>query len=180
MSASELCVYEQFLSWSKSKIMPPEKMRYNRRYMADKPRTDIELTPLKAEIEAVFSKHNLDNDCDTIARLLSPYRKTIRESLSQGNYSDAVTVLLEVLESLTYHFVEDEHYDYFDDIYSPDYVCQDILEAIINAIKSGNLPAEEFHRLKDRLEKLKHTEAYEDYGVPYALNVWENFENSQC
>lgn len=156
--------------------MPSEKMRYIRQRMADKPRTDIELTPLKAEIEAVFSKHNLDDDCDTIARLLSPYRKTIRESLSQGNYSDAVTVLLEVLESLTYYFVEDEHYNYFDDMYSPDYVCQDMMEAIIDAIKSGNLPAENLQRLREDLEKLKHTEAYEDYGVPYALNIWEKFE----
>lgn len=160
--------------------MSSEKMIYIRQRMADKSRTDIELTPLKAEIEAVFSKCNIDEDCDTIARLLAPYRETVRESVSQGNYADAVTILLEVLESLTYHFLEDEHYDYFDDMYSPDYVCQDMMEAIINTIKSGNLPAEEFHRLKDRLEKLKHTEAYEDYGVPYALNVWENFENSQC
>lgn len=158
--------------------MPSEKMRYIRQRMAEKPRTDIELTPLKAEIEAVFSKHNLDDDCDTIACLLSPYRKAVNESLSQGNFSDAVTVLLEVLESLTYHFVEDEHYDYFDDMYSPDYVCQDILEAIINAIKSENLPAEELQRLKDGLEELKHTEAYEDYSTPYALHLWEKFRKT--
>lgn len=81
--------------------MPFEKVRYIRQRMADKQRTDIELTPLKAEIEAVFSEHNIDEDCDSIAKLLTPYRKMIRESLSQGNYSDAVTVLLEVLESLT-------------------------------------------------------------------------------
>ena len=63
--------------------------------------------------------------------------------LSQGKYADAVTVLLEALESLTYHFVEDEHYNYFDDMYSPDYVCQDMMEAIIDAIKSGKFPAAE-------------------------------------
>ena len=33
--------------------MPSEKMRYIRQRMADKPCTDIEQTPLKAEIEAV-------------------------------------------------------------------------------------------------------------------------------
>lgn len=81
-----------------------------------------------------------------------------------------------MLESLTYHFVEDEHYNYFDDMYSPDYVCQDMMEAIINGFKNGNFPAEELQRLKDELEKLKHTEAYENYGVPYALNIWEKFE----
>ena len=54
-------------------------------------------------------------------------------------------------------------------MYSPDYVCQDMMEAIISSIKSGNFPDEVMRRLKDGLEKLKHTEAYEDYGVPYAL-----------
>ncbi|WP_337626038.1 hypothetical protein [Phocaeicola sp.] len=139
-------------------------------------RTDIELTPLKAKIETVFNKRNIDEDCDTIANLLLPYRKLVNSSLSQGYYAYAVTILLEVLEGLTYHFVEDEHYNYFDDIYSPDYVCQDMMEAIISSIKNGNFPVEELKHLKGGLEKLMHTEAYEDYGVPYALNVWEKFQ----
>ena len=151
-------------------------MSYIRQRMEDKSRTDIELTPLKAEIETVFNKRNIDEDCDTIANLLSPYQKAVRESISQGNYAEAVTVLIEVLESLTYHFVKDEHYNYFDDMYSPDYVCQDMMEAIIDAIKNVNFTAEELLRLKDGLEKLKHTEAYEDYGVPYVLDVWEKFQ----
>lgn len=143
--------------------------------MTDKQRTDIELAPLKAEIEAVFSKQNLDEDCDTIARLLSPYRKAVCQSVTQGNYAEAVIILLEVLESLTYHFVEDEHYDYFDDMYSPDYVCQDMMEAVINSIKNGNFSDERLQQLKNGLEKLKHTEAYEDYGAPFALDMWEKF-----
>ena len=81
-----------------------------------------------------------------------------------------------MLESLTYHFVEDEHYDYFDDMYSPDYVCQNMMEKVINAIESGIFPDAELLQLKDGMEKLKHTEAYEDYDVPYALNIWEKFE----
>ena len=134
------------------------------------------MTKGKNKIEAVFSEHNIDEDCDTIARLLSPYREVVRELLIQGNYAKAVTVLIEVLESLAYHFVEDEHYDYFDDMYSPDYVCQDMMEAVIDAIKGGNFPDVELQHLKDGLDKLKHTEAYEDYGTPYALNIWEKFE----
>lgn len=153
--------------------MPSEKMRYIRQRMKEKARTDIELTPLKAEIEAIFSERNIDEDCDTIARLLSSYRKTIRESLSQGNYTEAITTLLEIFESLTYHFVEDEHYNYFDDMYSPDYVCQEMMEAVISAIKNGNFPDAELQQLKEGIEKLKHTEAYEDYGVPYALDAWD-------
>jgi len=49
-------------------------MSYIRYRMKDKSRTDIKLTPLKAEIEAVFSKRELDGNCETIASLLSPYR----------------------------------------------------------------------------------------------------------
>ena len=156
--------------------MVSEKLRYNRRYMEENPRTDIELTPLKTEIEAISSESNINEDCDTIARLLSPYREVVRELLSQGNYADAVTVLIEVLESLTFHFVEDEHYDYFDDMYSPDYVCQYMMEAVVDAIKNGNFPDEELQLLKEGLEKLTQTEAYEDYGAPFALDMWEMFE----
>ena len=156
--------------------MPSEKMRYIiRRRMEETPRTGIELTPLKADIEAACSKRNLDEDGDTIARLLSPYREMVQESLSRGDYAGAVTLLLEVFESLTYHFVEDEHYNYFDDMYSPDYVCQDLMKILIEAIKSGTFPDAELRRLKEGVEKLKQTEAYEDYGVPFALGVWEKF-----
>ena len=140
--------------------------------------SSMNLNLLKSEIEAIFNESNIDEDCDTIASLLSYYRKAVRESLKQSNYADAVTILLEVLGSLTYHFVEDEHYNYFDDMYSPDYVCQDMMVAIIDTIKNGNFPAAELQRLKDELEKLKHTEAYEDYGVPYALHLWEKFEKT--
>lgn len=31
--------------------------------MKEKARTDIELTPLKAEIETVFNERNIDEDC---------------------------------------------------------------------------------------------------------------------
>ena len=134
------------------------------------------MTSGKNKIEAIFSERNIDEDCDTIARLLSPYREVVRELLIQGNYAKAVTILLEVLESLTYHFVEDEHYNYFDDMYSPDYVCQDMMEAVIDAIKGGNFPDVELQHLKDGLDKLKHTEAYKDYNVPYVLDVWEKFQ----
>lgn len=135
--------------------------------------SSMNLNLLKSEIEAIFSKSNIDEDCDTIASLLSHYRKAVRESLKQSNYTDAVTILIEVFGSLTYHFVEDEHYNYFDDMYSPDYVCQEMMEAVISAIKNGNFPDAELQQLKEGIEKLKHTEAYEDYGVPYALDAWD-------
>ena len=45
-------------------------MSYIRQRMNNTSRTDIELTPLKAEIETIFNESNIDDDCDTIASLL--------------------------------------------------------------------------------------------------------------
>lgn len=45
-------------------------MSYIRQRMKEKTRTDIKLTPLKAEIETIFNESNIDDDCDTIASLL--------------------------------------------------------------------------------------------------------------
>ena len=48
--------------------MPSEKMRYINRRMSAKSavRTDIEMTPLKEEIDKVFNPCNIDMDCSTI------------------------------------------------------------------------------------------------------------------
>lgn len=51
------------------------------------------------------------------------------------------------------------------------------MKAVIDIIKNGNFPDVKKLRLKDELEKLKHTEAYEIYGVPYVLYIWEKFES---
>ncbi len=158
--------------------MPSEKMRYLRQRMENKPRTDIELTPLKEGIEMMFSKLNIDEDCGTIADLLLPYQENMYRYLISGNYADAVTILLEVLESLTYHFVEDEHYTYFDDMYSPDYVCDEMMKKIIEAIQEGKVPVDELKRWEDGMERLMRTESYKEYGYPSALYLWEKFEKS--
>lgn len=60
-------------------------------------------------------------------------------------------------------------------MYSLNYVCQDMMEAITNAVKSGKLPDEEMQRLIEGMKKLKLTE---DYGVLYALYVWEKFRKT--
>ena len=50
-----------------------------------------------------------------------------------------------------------------------------MMEAVIVAIKNGNFPDEELQRLKDGMEKLGQTEAYEDYGTPFKLGVWRKY-----
>ncbi len=118
-----------------------------------------------ADIESIFNPRNLDEDCSYIAHLLSPYEKLIVARMDAGDYTCAVTVFLEILETLTRHFVADEHYTYFDDMYSPEYVCDGIMQAMNRRIEQGLFPIAEQARLKAGLEQVKQSEACQDYGV---------------
>lgn len=159
--------------------MSSEKMRYILCRRKETPRTDIEMTPLKESIEAIFCEQNLDNDCDTIARHMCSYLEYIMDFLKDGDYDSAVYMFLELMESLAYHFVEDEHYGYFDDLYSPDYVSERMMTEFIKQIKAGNLPEENLIQLRDGMQKLMETEAYKGYYVPAAVSMWEQFENGR-
>ena len=135
---------------------------------------DIELSPLKKEIEAIFIPSNIDQDCDTIDNLLVPYKKVIKEAMSKDKYHKAFEIFLEILESLSYHFVKDEHFCYFDDMYSPDYTCSNILDSIIAEIKTGKVSSEDVAYLDSGIKKIAKMEAYEDYGCPFCIADWEN------
>ena len=161
--------------------MPSEKIKYIYRRMARNTakRTDIVMPPLKEEIETIFSPANIDEDCRTIATLLYPYEKKVRQLLESGDISQAITITLEIYESLSYHFVADEHYCHFDDMYSPDYPCQYMMEAIISKIKDGAVSEEEQCKLAEGMERLKKMESYEQYGSPYVVMVWDEFRNEK-
>jgi len=80
--------------------MPSEKMKYIlRRAEQSALRTDIALSPLKKEIEQVFSPSNIDQDCDTIDRLLTPFEDIISDNMSQGKYHEAFEVFLKSLKA---------------------------------------------------------------------------------
>lgn len=83
----------------------------------------IQLNP---RYEAIFDSENIDQDCDRIAGLMSVEGDFIKEALDAGLYKQAVTMYLQLLKSMCEHFVGDEHYCYFDDMYSPVYDAMDI------------------------------------------------------
>ena len=157
--------------------MPSEKMKYIlRRAAKSAMRTDIPMSPLKEEIESIFSPSNIDDDCDTIDSLLRPYQLKLDSLMSTGKYHEAFLCFYEILESLSYHFVKDEHYNYFDDMYSPDYTCSDILKSIISEIKSGKVPVEDVAFFDGCMAKIAKMEAYEDYGSPFCVSDWKHYK----
>ena len=155
--------------------MPSEKMRYINRRMAARLaiHKDIEMTPLKEEIEKVFNPCNIDMDCNTIDDLLTPYKRQVKTLLDKGETDEAITIFLEILESLSYHFVKDEHYTYFDDMYCPDYTCNDMMRYFIEKINGGTISEQSKQRLSTGIDKISKMEAYQDYGSPFCISLWE-------
>lgn len=141
-------------------------------------RTNIEQSPLKKEIESIFNPRNIDTDCDTIANLLCSFMDVINEDMAKGKYRQAFDTFLEILDSLSNHFVEDEHFCYFDDMYSPDYTCSDMLKSIIALIKTGKVLAEDVDYLDKGIAKIAAMEAYEEYGSPFCVMDWRKFTDT--
>ena len=60
------------------------------------------------------------------------------------------------------HFVEDEHYCYFDNIYSSEYVMQEIYKSI----RKHDIDAESRALLDEDYKKILQSECYENYVYP--------------
>ena len=112
--------------------------------------------------EVIFDPGNIDQNCDRIAVLMSDEGKFIKEALDAGLYKQGVTMYLQLLKSMCEHFVVDEHYCYFDDMYSPEYTMQWIYEAI----QKHDIDAESQALLEDGHKEILQSESYEDYGIP--------------
>ena len=117
--------------------------------------------------EDVFIPRNRDWECETVGQLLFEYgEKFIEPALSDGMYSLAVKRYLQMLDSLTVHFVEDEHWTYFDDLYVPNHAVSHIWEQFVSHIRSGKLAGEDLNTLQNGLSLIAQTEAYQNYGIP--------------
>lgn len=123
----------------------------------------IQLNP---RYEAIFNPDNIDQDCDRIASLMNVEADFIKEALDAGLFKQAVTMYLQLLKSMTKHFVEDEHYCYFDDMYSPKYSLQWIYEDIMKY----DIDQESRRLLEDGHKEILQSECYEDYGYQSYIN----------
>ena len=144
----------------------------------------IEINP---QYEAIFNPDNIDQDCDRIASLMSVEADFIKEALDAGLYKQAVTMYLQLLKaagkreeskvylvypereqartkfkSMCEHFVEDEHYCYFDDMYSPEYTMQ----CIYKTIQKHNIDEGSRELLEEGHKEILQSECYKEYGYP--------------
>lgn len=71
-------------------------------------------------------------------------------------------VSLQLLQSMVNHFVEDEFFCYFADMYSPEYSLQWIYEVIMKY----NIDEYSRKLLEEEHKEIFQSECYEGYGVP--------------
>lgn len=117
--------------------------------------------------EEIFKQCNLGPDCDIIGGLLYRFGDMfILSALEDGQYALAVDNYLQLLDSLTAHFIADEHWCWFDDFYSPDYTVSHIWDAFIPHIRSGALAGEPLAEQESGIKQIEQTEAYQNYGIP--------------
>ena len=127
----------------------------------------MRLFPQNNILKEIFAPHNLGPDCNTIGRLLYDYgEKFILAALEDGEYEIAVGRYLQMLESLTRHFIVDEHWCWFDDFYSPDYIVSRIWDKFVLYIRSGALAGECLEELEAGLAEIEASEAYQEYHMP--------------
>ncbi len=122
----------------------------------------IEINP---QYEAIFNHKNIDDDCDKIAQEISTVGAQIAEILKAGMYKQATTMYLQLLKSMANHFVEDEHYCYFDDMYSPEYA----LEWIYKEINKYKIDEKSQVLLDMGHSEIMDSECYQEYGYPSYL-----------
>lgn len=122
----------------------------------------IEINP---QYEVIFNPHNIDDDCNKIAHEITMVGDQIAEVLKVSMYKQAVTMYLQLLKSMANHFVEDEHYCYFDDLYSPEYA----LQRIYKEIKKYKIDEESQVLLDIGHSEIMDCECYQEYGYPSYL-----------
>ena len=64
-------------------------------------------------------------------------------------------------------------------MYSPDYVCYDILKDIIGKIKDGIVTEADVKYLSGAMGKIEKMESCESYGTPFVVSEWCRFL-TQC
>lgn len=125
------------------------------------------LIPLNREYEEkVFNSRNVDWDCHVIWQLMLKENRKIERLLAAGEYQTGALRFLQLTKSMCRHFVMDRHWEYFDDMYSPEYAIEDLIETFGKLVKEGRLSEEVNRYIHEAWKEIEETECCADYGVP--------------
>ena len=143
------------------------RRREKERQMLEAEKEAKSLIPLNKDYEQnIFNRRNVDWDCYSIWQLMLEENKNIEKLLAVGEYQAAALMFLQLTKSMCRHFVMDRHWEYFDDMYSPEYAIRDLIETFGKLAKEGRLPEEVSRYIHEAWREIEETECCADYGVP--------------
>ena len=143
------------------------RRREKERQMLEAEKEAKSLIPLNKDYEQhIFNHRYVDWDCSTIWQRMLEENKKIEKLLAVGEYQAAALMFLQLTKSMCRHFVIDRHWEYFDDMYSPEYAISDMVEEFERLAKEGKLPEDVNTYLHEAWKEIEGMESCTDYGVP--------------
>jgi hypothetical protein len=126
--------------------------------------------PLNQDIEQrVFANlYFVGFDGSILDNKLTPEEHKIESLLQHGNQQAAALYAMQLIKSICRHFVSDEHYNDYDDWYTPDYTMKSILNKFVELRDSSAIQPEVRDYLRTAWKEIQEEESYKDYGIPSA------------
>ena len=125
------------------------------------------LIPLNKDYEErIFNHRNVGWDFHTIWQLMLDENKKIEKQIVAGEYQKAALVFMQMTKSMCRHFVIDRHWEYFDDMYTPEYAVSDMIEVFERLAKERKLPEEVNTYLHEAWKEIEEMESCVGYGIP--------------
>ena len=122
--------------------------------------------PLNEDYETkIFARSNVGWECDLISFLMHDENERIKALANRGEYQEAALRFMQLAKSMCRHFISDEHYCYFDDLYSPEYAMGYLVDFFNELANEGKLPDETKEYLKKAWQEIMETECHQSYGM---------------
>ena len=122
--------------------------------------------PLNEDYETkTFARSNVGWECDLISFLMHDENERIKALANRGEYQEAALRFMQLAKSMCRHFISDEHYCYFDDLYSPEYAIGYLVDFFNELANEGKLPDETKEYLKKAWQEIMESECHQSYGM---------------
>lgn len=124
------------------------------------------LIPLRDEIEQLFVPDHIDWECTRIGHDIYDWvGKEMKLRFAIGDPHAAILLFLQTVKSMCRHFISDEHWCYFDDIYDPNDSCDLLFKIIKSAHAAGLIPQSDVDFLHEAWKEIEAMEAHWNYGI---------------
>jgi hypothetical protein len=126
------------------------------------------IIPLNLDFERdIFNVDFIGEDGDLLDYKILPEVERITAMLSHREEQPKAALLtMQLIKSLCCHYIMDEHYCYFDDVYLPDYTIGDLIKKFNEMYKNNELSSDVISYLHQAWQEILQTECKSSYGVP--------------